>query len=362
MFQPFAAMHRRRIGRAALACLLLIAAWLPQAAKPAVAQSPPAADAAASNTPSSADSAAAAESAPEPIVHRNLFSILRDGGLMMVPLFACSFILLVFVFEKAISLRRGRVVPAPFVKRFLPQLRDGKLDRDQALELCQESKSPVADIFAGAVKKWGRPAVEVEQALIDAGERTAHRLRRYLRLFNAIATISPLLGLLGTVFGMMHLFNAIATSDAMGRTELLAGGISEALMTTASGLGVAVPAMCFYLLFLSRVDQLLVEMDGLGQELCELISAEGLERSKSARTPSAPRPDDEEPPRGQFRRPARKPGLHTIVTSEVDTERWPHAVQDIIARRDAEPEPHVDDRRIVSLDHLFHAGHAVYRR
>ena len=164
---------------------------------------------------------------------------------MMIPLFACSFIMLVFVFEKVISLRRGRVIPAPFVNRFLPQLREGKLDRDQAFELCQESKSPVADVFAGAVKKWGRPAVEVEQALIDAGERAAHRLRRYLRLFNGIATVSPLLGLLGTVFGMIHLFNAIATADAMGRTELLAGGISEALLTTAAGLGVAMPAMLF---------------------------------------------------------------------------------------------------------------------
>jgi biopolymer transport protein ExbB len=227
---------------------------------------------------------------PAPLIaHKNLFEILRSGGMMMIPLFACSFILTVFVFEKVISLRRGRVIPAPFVNRFLPQLREGKLDRDQAIELCEESKSPVADVFAGAVKKWGRPAVEVEQALIDAGERTAHRLRRYLRLFNGIATVSPLLGLLGTVFGMIHLFNAIATADAMGRTELLAGGISEALLTTAAGLGVAIPAVCSYLLFLGRVDQLLVDLDALGQELVDLISAEALQedRGKAARSRKA---------------------------------------------------------------------------
>ncbi len=233
--------------------------------------------------------AAPADSSESPaplIAHKNLFEILRSGGMMMIPLFACSFILTVFVFEKVISLRRGRVIPAPFVNRFLPQLREGKLDRDQAIELCEESKSPVADVFAGAVKKWGRPAVEVEQALIDAGERTAHRLRRYLRLFNGIATVSPLLGLLGTVFGMIHLFNAIATADAMGRTELLASGISEALLTTAAGLGVAIPAMCCYLLFLGRVDQLLVDLDALGQELVDLISAEALQedRGKGARS------------------------------------------------------------------------------
>ena len=166
---------------------------------------------------------------------KNLFEIIRQGGLLMGPLVICSFVMLVFVFERAIALRRGRVIPAPFVKRFLLQLREGKLDRDQALELCKESQSPVAEVFAGAVRKWGRSSVEIEQAMIDSGERVAHGLRRYMRLFNAVATISPLLGLLGTVFGMIHLFNDIATSDAMGRTELLAGGISEALLTTAVG-------------------------------------------------------------------------------------------------------------------------------
>ena len=89
-------------------------------------------------------------------------------------------------------------------------------------------------------------------------------LRRYLRLFNAIATISPLLGLLGTVFGMIRLFNQISSSDAMGRTELLAGGISEALLTTAGGLSVAIPALCIYLLFVGRVDRLLIDIDALG--------------------------------------------------------------------------------------------------
>lgn len=260
---------------AALAILLAAATWAraqAPASEPAPASDPPAAAA-----PDDGE-------APAPLIaHKNLFEILRGGGMMMIPLFACSFVMLVFVFEKVISLRRGRVIPAPFVNRFLPQLREGKLDREQAIALCQESKSPVADVFAGAVKKWGRPAVEVEQALIDAGERTAHRLRRYLRLFNGIATVSPLLGLLGTVFGMIRLFNAIATADAMGRTELLAGGISEALLTTAAGLGVAIPAVSFYLLFVSRVDQLLVDLDALGQELVDLISAEALQDSGKRR-------------------------------------------------------------------------------
>ena len=125
--------------------------------------------------------------------YKNLFDILQDGGVMMIPLFACSFITLVFVFERAISLRRGRVIPRPFVKRFLHQVSEGKLDRDLALDLCQESGSPIANVFAAAVKKWGRPSVELEQTIIDACDRASGGLRRYVRLFNAVATILSLI-------------------------------------------------------------------------------------------------------------------------------------------------------------------------
>jgi biopolymer transport protein ExbB len=209
---------------------------------------------------------------------------MQDGGVLMYPILLCSIISLVFVFERAISLRRGRVIPDPFVRRFLHQLREGQLDREQALQLCEENKSPVAMVFASAVRKWGRPSVEVEQALIDGGERVTNDLRRYLRVFNGVSTVSPLLGLLGTVFGMIAAFNAIATSKALGRPELLASGISEALLTTAFGLAVAIPALIFYWLFVSLVDRRIIEIDALGQELVRLISADGMADSLPAKT------------------------------------------------------------------------------
>jgi biopolymer transport protein ExbB len=208
------------------------------------------------------------------IPQRNLLQIMKAGGILMIPILFCSFITLVFVFERAIALRRGRVIPRPFVKRFLHQLSEGQLDRDAALTLCEENGSPVAQVFAAAVRKWGRPAVEVEQAVLDAGERASNGLRKYVRVFNAVSTISPLLGLLGTVFGMIKAFNDISTSDAMGRPELLSRGISEALITTAAGLSIAIPALVCYLFFLSRVDQLIIELDALGQEVVAAISAE----------------------------------------------------------------------------------------
>ncbi|MFW6169009.1 MAG: MotA/TolQ/ExbB proton channel family protein, partial [Planctomycetota bacterium] len=134
-----------------------------------------------------------------------------------------------------------------------------------------------------AVRKWGRSSVEVEQAVIDTGERVTNELRRYLRLFNGISTISPLLGLLGTVLGMIRAFNAIVQSGAMGRPELLAGGISQALLTTAAGLTVAIPALIAYLYFVSRVDRLVISIDSLGQEVVDLVSSDSLGNRKKER-------------------------------------------------------------------------------
>ena len=142
---------------------------------------------------------------------------------------------MLITFERLISLRRRRVVPRLFVERFLLQIREGALDRHEALEKCDEEPSYIAQVFAAAIRKWGKPAVEVEQAVLDEGERVANVLRKYLRVVNGISTVSPLLGLAGTVWGMMHAFSIIATNSAMGRAEMLAGGISVALVTTASG-------------------------------------------------------------------------------------------------------------------------------
>jgi biopolymer transport protein ExbB len=205
----------------------------------------------------------------------NVLDLLRAGGVMMVPIVACSVLLLMFTLERAISLRRGKAIPKHFVKRFLQQLDEGELNAEEALELCEQNRSPVAEVFAAAVKKWGRPAVEVEQAVLDTGERVANHLRRYLRLFSGISNVSPLMGLLGTVLGMIGAFNNIANADAMGRPELLAAGISEALLTTAGGLLVAIPAFVAYLYFSSRVDRLIIDIDAHGQELVNAIASDG---------------------------------------------------------------------------------------
>src|SRR3990170_595616 len=163
-----------------------------------------------------------AAAAALPVPTRSLFDMLVAGGPLMIPIALASFLLLLITFERLISLRRRRVVPRLFVERFLLQLREGALDRAEALERCDEEPSHIARVFAAALRKWGKSAVEVEQAVLDEGERIGNTLRRYLRVVNGISTVSPLLGLAGTVWGMMHAFNVIATNSAMGRAEMLA--------------------------------------------------------------------------------------------------------------------------------------------
>jgi biopolymer transport protein ExbB len=218
-----------------------------------------------------------------PIPTRSLLEMLTAGGPLMLPIVLASFVLMLIVFERLISLRRRSVVPRLFIERFLLQVREGALDRFEALGRCEEESSHIARVFAAAVRKWGKPAVEVEQAVLDEGERIGNVLRRYLRVINGVATVSPLLGLLGTVWGMMQSFNVIALSPAMGRAEMLAGGISVAMITTAAGLSIAIPALIFYLYFVGRVDKLVMEIDHHGQELVNLISLEALEERKTSR-------------------------------------------------------------------------------
>lgn len=216
---------------------------------------------------------------------KRLFDVLKSGGILMIPILFCSFVLVVFIFERLISLRKARVIPGPFSTRFLDQLENGDLNRQSAIELCERNDSPIARVFAAGVHKWGRPAVEVEQAVLDEGERTSSRLRSYLRLINGVATVCPLLGMLGTVLGMIHAFDAIATVDAtMGDPKaLIATGISQALLTTAAGMCVAIPALIAYLFFSSRVDKHVMEIDSLGMKVVNLISAETLSVKKPTR-------------------------------------------------------------------------------
>lgn len=211
--------------------------------------------------------------AATPETGRSLFDMIVDGGPPMWPIMLASFVMMVVSLERFVALRRGKVVPRPFIKCFLSQIREGET-RKGAQVLCEANSSYISRVFEAGIMRWGKSAVEIEQAILDEGERAANSLRRNLRVISGVAQVCPLLGLLGTVWGMMKAFDAIAGNSAMGRPELLAGGIGQALLTTAAGLAVAIPALILYLYFVGRVDGLVMEIDRRGQELVHLISAE----------------------------------------------------------------------------------------
>lgn len=211
------------------------------------------------------------------VTSKSLLAVLRSGGPLMIPLGICSFVLLVFVFERLISLRRSRVIPTPLVTRILEQIRERQLDKEQAISLCEENPYPVCEVLCEGLRKWGRSSVEVEQAILDSGERVSNELKRNLRVINGVATVTPLLGLLGTVLGMIQAFDAISLITPDGDPKILiASGISEALLTTAAGLSIAIPALIAHLHFSSCVDRRVVEIDAIGLQLVRMISAEAL--------------------------------------------------------------------------------------
>lgn len=271
-------------GAALVAMLCLFAAGLAGAQEPRT--QPP--DAFTLMEP--AEDAAAAEP-KKSLIPTNPVDLFLAGGLLMWPILVASIIALWFSLERLVMLRGRRVIPRAFVDRFLQHLEAGKLDPESALQLCLENDSPVAAVFAHGVRKWGKPSVEVEQAIIDGGERQVGQLRKHLRIINGVATVAPLLGLLGTVVGMIMSFNQIAGSAGMGKAEQLAAGIGVALLTTAAGLSVAIPSLILYMYLAGRVDALVMEMDALAQRVVNLISAEALStRPKQAARAAAATP------------------------------------------------------------------------
>lgn len=242
---------------------------------------PPTTDIAQQNDPAAIDGeAAAGEDQPSGV--SALLQQIAAGGWLMVPLGICSLVVFSLTLERLVALRRGRVIPRPFVRRFTECVEDGQLSFEEAQQICEEFNCPVAEVFQAAVKRWGRPMMEIEQAVIDAGDRVSDGLTRFLRVFHAISNVAPLIGLLGTVLGMIEAFETMSGGGAVG-ADLLAAGISTALVTTAGGLFVAIPAYLAYMYFAAVSDRYLNEIDRLCQRVIDCISAEGLESSNRAK-------------------------------------------------------------------------------
>lgn len=195
----------------------------------------------------------------------SLYEILMQGGYLMIPIVLCSVLVLAYFVERLVGLRRRRVVPPKLVRALHEAAAAGNVA--EVRRLCEQSKSALAHVaLAGVEIKDHATRSEIEKAMEDAGLREVTRLKRNVRPLATIAGIAPLLGLLGTVLGMIEAFNVVA-GGGIGQQELLASGIAKALVTTGAGLAVAIPALFLYHYFSGRVQNLILLMD----EACNRI-------------------------------------------------------------------------------------------
>ena len=218
-----------------------------------------------------ATGSAARQDAAAAMQVQSVWDFIVKGGPMMIPIGLISLFALAVVIERALSLRRRKVIPPDFISGLEPILknrRDG--DPSQALRYCRDNGSPLANIFAAGIKRLGEPAERLEKQIEEAGRREMLKLRKYLRALAVIASIAPLMGLLGTIFGMIRAFQTVAASaQALGRTELLAKGIYEAMITTAAGLLVAIPVLIAYHWISAKIERLVMDIDQMTVEFIE---------------------------------------------------------------------------------------------
>ncbi len=187
-----------------------------------------------------------------------MLEIVEAGGFLMLPIIACSVIAVAIVLERLWTLQRRRVVPKDVTTTVWEWVKHNQLDAKHIQTLYQSS--PLGQVLAAGLAHRYSPREVLKETIEDAGRHVVHELERYLNALGTIAGISPLLGLLGTVSGMIRAFTAI-TAQGVGNPTVLAGGIAEALITTAAGLIVAIPSLIAYRYLRGRVDGLVVAIE-----------------------------------------------------------------------------------------------------
>jgi len=181
-----------------------------------------------------------------------VYDLALAGGWLMVPIALCSIVALAIIVERWMALSSARLLPSSF-KAGLEQALS--VSPEKAAEYCESQKAIVARVFAAGLRRWRGSRAEIERAVEDAGAREVTALSRRLRPLVIVVALAPLLGLLGTVFGMIEAFQLMAVNKANGRPDLLAGGIAKALITTAGGLLVAIPAQVAWYWLRGKVDR-----------------------------------------------------------------------------------------------------------
>ena len=197
-----------------------------------------------------------------------MFELLKAGGILMVPILACSIIALAIILERFYTLRPSRVTPQHTINELWRWIKKKELNARKLKAL--QGSSPLGRILAGGLMNAKHGREIMKESIEHEASQVIHDLERFLNPLGTIATITPLLGLLGTVIGMIKVFAEIQLAG-VGNAGNLAGGISEALITTASGLSVAIPALICHRYFIRHVDELVVGMEQEAIKLVEVV-------------------------------------------------------------------------------------------
>ncbi|MHC4884048.1 MAG: MotA/TolQ/ExbB proton channel family protein [Planctomycetota bacterium] len=198
------------------------------------------------------------------------WELVQEGGWVMIPIALCSLITLAYSAERFLNLRHSIIMPKTFVTKLEALLKERKLTEAEAL--CREDQSPFALIMEAGLREADEDWNLIRKAVEDAGAREIAELRQNVRPLRVVSEISPLLGLFGTIQGMMGAFqNISASAGHAGKTELFAGDIFTALVTTGAGLTVAIPALFLFYHFAGRVDKIVLAMDRKCEELLQAV-------------------------------------------------------------------------------------------
>lgn len=212
-----------------------------------------------------------------PVQLDSLYDIVVSGGPLMWPILLASVIALTYIVERAIRLREVELGSSAYARGILDALHSG--GPTAAIQACEREPRPLGRILRSGLVRAGSPLLEREKAVEDAGARELKHLNARLKPLAIVAVLAPLLGFLGTVFGMIEAFISIALDQGLGKPELLAAGISQALVTTAAGLCVAIPAQAAYFWLRARVERFARRVEDLYVELDESLMQATQERA-----------------------------------------------------------------------------------
>ncbi|WP_433851241.1 MotA/TolQ/ExbB proton channel family protein [Stenotrophomonas nitritireducens] len=213
-----------------------------------------------------------------------MWELVKAGGWPMVPLLLLGVLALAIVLERFWSLRRNEVLPPGLGQEVRNWAARGKLDASHIESL--RANSPLGALLAAALEARNRPRDQIRERIEDTGRHLVHRMGRYLNALGTIASAGPLLGLLGTVIGMIQMFLGIL-DHGVGDVNQLAGGIGKALVCTATGMIVAIPALMFHRYFRARVDGYVIEMEHEAGALLDTLDGRPAVMAAARQAPQA---------------------------------------------------------------------------